>query len=95
PPPPPRAPPPPPPPPRRAALGAELSAAFAPPAPDWLVRGRAGGVPAGLGHPLSRLPRVQEKVGENAGVLLVKRRLLEQAAALRFSGIEGNLAEGT
>ncbi|MCX2605781.1 acyl-CoA dehydrogenase family protein, partial [Klebsiella pneumoniae] len=48
-----------------------------------------GGGPAGLGHPLSRLPRVQEKVGQIAGLLL------EQAAALRFSAIEANLAKVT
>lgn len=52
-------------------------------------------VPAGLGHPLSRLPRVQEKVGQIAGLLLVNRSLLEQAAALRFSAIEANLAKVT
>ncbi|MFH8049334.1 sodium ion-translocating decarboxylase subunit beta, partial [Klebsiella pneumoniae] len=57
--------------------------------------GRGGGVPAGLGHPLSRLPRVQEKVGQIAGLLLVNRSLLEQAAALRFSAIEANLAKVT
>jgi alkylation response protein AidB-like acyl-CoA dehydrogenase len=34
-------------------------------------------------HPLSRLPRVQEKVGQIAGLLLVNRSLLEQAAAPR------------
>ncbi|MFH0429480.1 acyl-CoA dehydrogenase family protein, partial [Klebsiella pneumoniae] len=56
---------------------------------------RGGGVPAGLGHPLSRLPRVQEKVGQIAGLLLVNRSLLEQAAALRFSAIEANLAKVT
>ncbi|WP_198959930.1 acyl-CoA dehydrogenase family protein [Klebsiella pneumoniae] len=50
---------------------------------------------AGLGHPLSRLPRVQEKVGQIAGLLLVNRSLLEQAAALRFSAIEANLAKVT
>lgn len=52
-------------------------------------------MPAGLGHPLSRLPRVQEKVGQIAGLLLVSRSLLEQAAALRFSAIEANLAKVT
>ncbi|MFW2983969.1 acyl-CoA dehydrogenase family protein, partial [Klebsiella pneumoniae] len=57
--------------------------------------GRGGGGPAGLGHPLSRLPRVQEKVGQIAGLLLVNRSLLEQAAALRFSAIEANLAKVT
>ena len=55
----------------------------------------AARVPAGLGHPLSRLPRVQEKVGQIAGLLLVNRSLLEQAAALRFSAIEANLAKVT
>ncbi|MCC7620480.1 acyl-CoA dehydrogenase family protein, partial [Klebsiella variicola] len=52
-------------------------------------------VPAGLGYPLSRLTRVQEKVGQIAGLLLVNRSLLEQAAALRFSAIEANLAKVT
>nr|VXZ83770.1 ABC transporter, substrate-binding protein, aliphatic sulfonates family [Klebsiella pneumoniae] len=59
------------------------------------MRWLAGRVPAGLGHPLSRLPRVQEKVGQIAGLLLVNRSLLEQAAALRFSAIEANLAKVT
>ncbi|MFX3092814.1 acyl-CoA dehydrogenase family protein, partial [Klebsiella pneumoniae] len=68
---------------------------FPPAAHDWLVGWRGGRVPAGLGHPLSRLPRVQEKVGQIAGLLLVNRSLLEQAAALRFSAIEANLAKVT
>ncbi|MFX3024612.1 acyl-CoA dehydrogenase family protein, partial [Klebsiella pneumoniae] len=80
---------------RQAALLAAFYATIPPAAHDWLVGWRAGGVPAGLGHPLSRLPRVQEKVGQIAGLLLVNRSLLEQAAALRFSAIEANLAKVT
>ena len=38
---------------------------------------------------------MQEKVGQIAGLLLVNRSLLEQAAALRFSAIEANLAKVT
>ncbi|MBG1989127.1 acyl-CoA dehydrogenase, partial [Klebsiella pneumoniae] len=68
---------------------------IAPAARDGRVGWLAGRVPAGLGHPLSRLPRVQEKVGQIAGLLLVNRSLLEQAAALRFSAIEANLAKVT
>ncbi|MBM7256589.1 acyl-CoA/acyl-ACP dehydrogenase, partial [Klebsiella pneumoniae] len=75
----------------RATIDANIP--HAPPA--WLGGWLRGGVPAGLGHPLSRLPRVQEKVGQIAGLLLVNRSLLEQAAALRFSAIEANLAKVT
>ncbi|MBO6497753.1 acyl-CoA dehydrogenase family protein, partial [Klebsiella pneumoniae] len=74
---------------RQTALLAAIYDSIAHAAHDWLVRWLAGRVPAGLGHPLSRLPRVQEKVGQIAGLLL------EQAAALRFSAIEANLAKVT
>ncbi|VTO24151.1 butyryl-CoA dehydrogenase [Klebsiella variicola] len=80
---------------RQTALLAAIYDSIAHAAHDWLVRWLAGRVPAGLGHPLSRLPRVQEKVGQIAGLLLVNRSLLEQAAALRFSAIEANLAKVT
>ncbi|MEB4447659.1 acyl-CoA dehydrogenase family protein, partial [Klebsiella pneumoniae] len=80
---------------RQTALRAAIYDSFPPAAHDWLGRWLGGGVPAGLGHPLSRLPRVQEKVGQIAGLLLVNRSLLEQAAALRFSAIEANLAKVT
>ena len=80
---------------RQTALLAAIYDSIAHAAHDWLVRWLAGRVPAGLGHPLSRLPRVQEKVGQIAGLLLVSRSLLEQAAALRFSAIEANLAKVT
>ncbi len=80
---------------RQTALLAAIYDSIAHAAHDWLVRWLAGRVPAGLGHPLSRLPRVQEKVGQIAGLLLVNRSLLEQAAALRFSAIETNLAKVT
>ncbi len=63
---------------RQTALLAAIYDSIAHAAHDWLVRWLAGRVPAGLGHPLSRLPRVQERVGQIAGLLL------EQAAALRF-----------
>ncbi|MBM7006270.1 acyl-CoA/acyl-ACP dehydrogenase, partial [Klebsiella pneumoniae] len=81
--------------PRQAALRGAINAGFAHAAHAGLGGGRGGRVPAGLGHPLSRLPRVQEKVGQIAGLLLVNRSLLEQAAALRFSAIEANLAKVT
>ena len=80
---------------RQTALLAAIYDSIARAAHDWLVRWLTGRVPAGLGHPLSRLPRVQEKVGQIAGLLLVNRSLLEQAAALRFSAIEANLAKVT
>ncbi|HDE2394107.1 TPA: acyl-CoA/acyl-ACP dehydrogenase, partial [Klebsiella pneumoniae] len=80
---------------RQTALLAAIYDSIAHAAHDWLVKWLAGRVPAGLGHPLSRLPRVQEKVGQIAGLLLVSRSLLEQAAALRFSAIEANLAKVT
>ncbi|SQC12194.1 butyryl-CoA dehydrogenase [Klebsiella pneumoniae] len=80
---------------RQTALLAAIYDSIAHAAHDWLVRWLAVRVPAGLGHPLSRLPRVQEKVGQIAGLLLVNRSLLEQAAALRFSAIEANLAKVT
>ncbi|PCR72109.1 Butyryl-CoA dehydrogenase, partial [Klebsiella pneumoniae] len=80
---------------RQTALLAAIYDSIAHAAHDWLVRWLAGRVPAGLGHPLPRLPRVQEKVGQIAGLLLVNRSLLEQAAALRFSAIEANLAKVT
>ncbi len=69
---------------RQTALLAAIYDSIAHAAHDWLVRWLAGRVPAGLGHPLSRLPRVQEKVGQIAGLLLVNRSLLEQAAAALF-----------
>ncbi|MEB4547819.1 acyl-CoA/acyl-ACP dehydrogenase, partial [Klebsiella pneumoniae] len=80
---------------RQPARRAAIYDSFPPAAHDGLGGWRAGRVPAGLGHPLSRLPRVQEKVGQIAGLLLVNRSLLEQAAALRFSAIEANLAKVT
>ncbi|WP_181826334.1 acyl-CoA dehydrogenase family protein, partial [Klebsiella pneumoniae] len=80
---------------RRRARGGAISEGLPRAAAAGLVKGRGGGGPAGLGHPLSRLPRVQEKVGQIAGLLLVSRSLLEQAAALRFSAIEANLAKVT
>ncbi len=80
---------------RQTALLAAIYDGIARAAHHWLVRWLTGRVPAGLGHPLSRLPRVQEKVGQIAGLLLVNRSLLEQAAALRFSAIEANLAKVT
>lgn len=80
---------------RQTALLAAIYDSIARAAHDWLVGWLAGRVPAGLGHPLSRLPRVQEKVGQIAELLLVNRSLLEQAAALRFSAIEANLAKVT
>ncbi len=52
-------------------------------------------VPGNLGQALSSLPRVQEKVGQIEGLLLVNRALLENAAKLGFSVIEANLAKVT
>lgn len=78
---------------RQTALLAAIYDSIAHAAHDWLVRWLAGRVPAGLGHPLSRLPRVQEKVGQIAGLLLVNRSLLEQAAALRFFRHRGQSGE--
>ncbi|WP_218571066.1 acyl-CoA dehydrogenase family protein, partial [Klebsiella grimontii] len=52
-------------------------------------------IPGSLGQPLSSLPRVQEKVGQMDGWLLVNRSLLEKAAQLGFSAIEANLAKVT
>ncbi len=48
-------------------------------------------MPAGLGHPLSRLPRVQEKVGQIAGLLLVNRSLPSRPprCAFRHRGQSG------
>ncbi len=52
---------------RQTALLAAIYDSIAHAAHDWLVRWLAGRVPAGLGHPLSRLPRVQEKSGRSPG----------------------------
>ena len=79
---------------RRTALLAAIYDSIAHAAHDWLVRWLAGGCPP-VSAIRSRLPRVQEKVGQIAGLLLVNRSLLEQAAALRFSAIEANLAKVT
>jgi alkylation response protein AidB-like acyl-CoA dehydrogenase len=78
---------------RQTALLAAIYDSIARAAHDWLVRwlaGRCRPRPSAF-----RLPRVQEKVGQIAGLLLVNRSLLEQAAALRFSAIEANLAKVT
>lgn len=62
---------------------------------DWLVTWLGTRIPGSLGQPLSSLPRVQEKVGQMDGWLLVNRSLLEKAAQLGFSAIEANLAKVT
>ena len=77
------------------ALLAAIYDSVARAARDWLVTWLGTRIPGSLGQPLSSLPRVQEKVGQMDGWLLVNRSLLEQAAALRFSAIEANLAKVT
>ncbi len=80
---------------RHTALLTAIYDSVARAARDWLVVWLSARIPGNLGHPLSSLPRVQEKVGQIDGLLLVNRNLLEKAAELGFSAIEANLAKVT
>lgn len=80
---------------RHTALLTAIYDSIARAARDWLVAWLTGRTPGNLGQPLSSLPRVQEKVGQIDGLLLVNRTLLEKAAELDFSVIEANLAKVT
>lgn len=80
---------------RHTALLTAIYDSIARAARDWLVAWLSARIPGNLGQPLSSLPRVQEKVGQIDGLLLVNRSLLEKAAALDFSAIEANLAKVT
>lgn len=80
---------------RHTALLAAIYDSIARAARDWLVTWLGTRIPGSLGQPLSSLPRVQEKVGQIDGWLLVNRTLLEKAAQLGFSAIEANLAKVT
>ncbi|MBA7847504.1 acyl-CoA/acyl-ACP dehydrogenase [Klebsiella sp. RHBSTW-00484] len=80
---------------RHTALLAAIYDSVARAARDWLVAWLSARIPGNLGQPLSSLPRVQEKVGQIDGLLLVNRNLLEKAAELGFSAIEANLAKVT
>lgn len=80
---------------RHTALLAAIYDSIARAARDWLVSWLGTRIPGSLGQPLSSLPRVQEKVGQIDGWLLVNRSLLEKAAQLGFSAIEANLAKVT
>ncbi|MDG1643816.1 acyl-CoA dehydrogenase [Klebsiella huaxiensis] len=80
---------------RHTALLTAIYDSVARAARDWLVAWLSARIPGNLGHPLSSLPRVQEKVGQIDGLLLVNRSLLEKAAELGFSAIEANLAKVT
>ena len=80
---------------RHTALLAAIYDSIARAARDWLVTWLGTRIPGSLGQPLSSLPRVQEKVGQIDGWLLVNRGLLEKAAQLGFSAIEANLAKVT
>ncbi|WP_376767740.1 acyl-CoA dehydrogenase family protein [Klebsiella huaxiensis] len=80
---------------RHTALLTAIYDSAARAARDWLVAWLSARIPGNLGHPLSSLPRVQEKVGQIDGLLLVNRNLLEKAAELGFSAIEANLAKVT
>lgn len=80
---------------RHTALLAAIYDSVARAARDWLVAWLGARVPGNLGQALSSLPRVQEKVGQIEGLLLVNRALLENAAKLGFSAIEANLAKVT
>lgn len=80
---------------RHTALLAAIYDSVARAARDWLVAWLGARVPGNLGQTLSSLPRVQEKVGQIEGLLLVNRVLLENAAKLGFSAIEANLVKVT
>jgi len=80
---------------RHTALLTAIYDSVARAARDWLVAWLSARIPGNLGQPLSSLPRVQEKVGQIDGLLLVNRNLLEKAAELGFSSIEANLAKVT
>lgn len=80
---------------RHTALLTAIYDSVARAARDWLVTWLSARIPGNLGQPLSSLPRVQEKVGQIDGLLLVNRSLLEKAAELGFSAIEANLAKVT
>lgn len=80
---------------RHTALLTAIYDSVARAARDWLVAWLSARIPGNLGQPLSSLPRVQEKVGQIDGLLLVNRNLLEKAAELGFSAIEANLAKVT
>ncbi|HAT1610433.1 TPA: acyl-CoA/acyl-ACP dehydrogenase [Raoultella planticola] len=80
---------------RHTALLTAIYDSIACAARDWLVSWLGTRIPGSLGQPLSSLPRVQEKVGQIDGLLLVNRGLLEKAAQLGFSAIEANLAKVT
>ncbi|MDU7344683.1 MAG: acyl-CoA dehydrogenase family protein [Klebsiella grimontii] len=80
---------------RHTALLAAIYDSVARAARDWLVTWLGTRIPGSLGQRLSSLPRVQEKVGQMDGWLLVNRSLLEKAAQLGFSAIEANLAKVT
>lgn len=80
---------------RHTALLTAIYDSVARAARDWLVAWLRARIPGNLGQPLSSLPRVQEKVGQIDGLLLVNRNLLEKAAELGFSAIEANLAKVT
>lgn len=80
---------------RHTALLTAIYDSVARAARDWLVAWLHTRIPGNLGQPLSSLPRVQEKVGQIDGLLLVNRNLLEKAAELGFSAIEANLAKVT
>lgn len=80
---------------RHTALLTAIYDSVARAARDWLVAWLNARIPGNLGQPLSGLPRVQEKVGQIDGLLVVNRSLLEKAAELGFSAIEANLAKVT
>lgn len=80
---------------RHTALLTAIYDSVARAARDWLVAWLSARIPGNLGQPLSSLPRLQEKVGQIDGLLLVNRNLLEKAAELGFSAIEANLAKVT
>ena len=80
---------------RQTALLAAIYDGVARAARDWLLGWLSTRAPANLGHPLSRLPRVQEKTGQIEGWLLTNRCLLQQAAGLELTATEANLAKVT
>jgi alkylation response protein AidB-like acyl-CoA dehydrogenase len=69
---------------RHTALLAAIYDSIARAARDWLVTWLGTRIPGSLGQPLSSLPRVQEKVGQIDGWLLVNRTCWKRPRSWAF-----------